>query len=285
MNLNAINDSINDMAWIDGNWGNSQELMVPMQDRGLQLADGIFETVLILNGRPQLLDAHLSRWQASSSLLGMASPPSADWLTPLIHEAIKRCELINSHGALRLNWSRGHSSGRGIALPSSQPDASTHRFWLQLTPAEPAFNPLTALISSCEQRNANSRISQCKTFAYNQSIQARKEAQLAGCDEAILLSTTGELCCGSTANLIVRRQSQWLTPRLSSGCLPGVMRQQGLNQGLLQEAKLEADPEPGDQWLLINSLSCRPITQLNNQLLSPWPDPENLWHCLLNINR
>ena len=272
----------NQIAWIDGSWGTTTELALPLCDRGLQLADGIFETILILDGHPQLLNAHLSRWQASASLLEMDSPPAADQLTALIAEAVKRCELINGNGALRLNWSRGDSSGRGIGLSSSQQETSKPRFWLELNPTEPCFNPLTALISCHEQRNANSRISQCKTFAYNQSIQARQEAQIAGCDEAVLLSTTGEICCGSAANLIVRRKNQWLTPRLSSGCLPGVMRQQGLDQGLLQEAKLEATPEVGDQWLLINSLSCRPIIKLNDQLLSRWPDPNSLWHSLLN---
>ena len=272
----------NQIAWIDGSWGSTADLALPLRDRGLQLADGIFETILILDGHPQLLNAHLSRWHASACLLGMAPPPEADWLKPLIKEALKRCKLINGNGALRLNWSRGNSSGRGIGLSSSQEEASKPRFWLELNQTEPCFNPLTALISRHEQRNAHSRISQCKTFAYNQSIQARQEAQMAGLDEAVLLSTTGEICCGSAANLIVRRKNQWLTPRLSSGCLPGVMRQQGLDQGLLQEAKLEATPEVGDQWLLINSLSCRSIIKLNDQLLSRWPDPAGLWRSLLN---
>lgn len=274
----------NQIAWIDGSWGSTAELALPLRDRGLQLADGIFETILILNGHPQLLNAHLNRWQTSASLLGMAPPPTAKWLTPLIKEGLKQCNLDNDNGALRLNWSRGDSSGRGIGLSSSQQETSKPRFWLELNPTEPCFNPLTALISRHEQRNAHSRISQCKTFAYNQSIQARQEAQIAGCDEAVLLSTTGEICCGSTANLIVRRKNQWFTPRLSSGCLPGVMRQQGLEHGWLQETQLEATPEKDDQWLLINSLSCQPIVKLNDHLLRGWSDPEGLWYSLLKPN-
>ena len=65
----------NQIAWIDGSWGSTAELALPLRDRGLQLADGIFETILILDGHPQLLNAHLSRWQTSACLLGMAPPP------------------------------------------------------------------------------------------------------------------------------------------------------------------------------------------------------------------
>ena len=147
---------------------------------------------------------------------------------PLIQEAIRRAALPGGHGALRLNWSRG-DGGRGIDLPSDEghsAGAAGHRFWLQLEPCAPLFNPLTAQISRQEQRAAGSLLSRCKTFAYGQAIQARREARTTGADEALLLSSTGELCCGAVANLLVRRQGQWLTPPLSSGCLPGVMRGQ-----------------------------------------------------------
>ena len=54
-------------------------------------------------------------------------------------------------------------------------------------------------------------------------------------------STPGaELCCGTAANLLVRREGRWLTPPLSSGCLPGVMRRLSLPLGLAQVGELGA---------------------------------------------
>ena len=49
------------VAWMDGCWGEPQQLTLPLSDRGLLLADGLFETVLVLGGQPQLLEAHLER--------------------------------------------------------------------------------------------------------------------------------------------------------------------------------------------------------------------------------
>lgn len=269
------------VAWIEGCWGTPGELALPLNDRGLLLADGLFETVLVLQGQPQLLEAHLQRWQRSAQLLAMAPPPDADALRPLITEAIERAELQQASGALRLNWSRGSSSGRGIDQPTT-PD--NHRFWLQLTAHTPMFTAVTAIVSRHERRNSSSRLSQCKSFAYGQAIQARREAREAGADDALLLSSEGSLCCGSAANLLIRRHNRWLTPPLSSGCLPGVMRGRALELGLAEEVELPRHAEPGDRWLLINSLGCRPLCRLDDLALEVHPGAEALWRSLLQAD-
>lgn len=306
------------IAWIDGHWGSPTALGVPIQDRGLRLADGLFETVLVQAGRPLLLEAHLQRWRASAALLAMAEPPRATLLEPLIREAIERVGLSEDHnryGVLRLNWSRGNGVGRGIDLPvPSQPGDGEvaadgvgdhgHRFWLQLHPFMPSFGPQSAHISRHERRNSSSQLSHCKTFAYGQAIQARREAHEAGADEALLLSSTGDLCCGAVANLLVRSGGRWLTPPLSSGCLPGVMRGRALELGMAEEAELRWDgqlllacpPAHGSSrgntgheqavrgpWVLLNSLGCRPLSAVDGQHLPGLSadDAERFWRQLL----
>lgn len=278
------------IAWLDGQWGDPDVLAIPLQDRGLRLADGLFETVLVWAGQPQLLADHLQRWQAGAALLGMATPPARSWLEPLITEAIERAGLPGGHGALRLNWSRGMAGGRGIDLPTAdEPEqaATGHRFWLQLSACGPTFSPQTAWISRRERRNARSLLSGCKTFAYGQAIQARREARAAGADEALLLSSEGGLCCGAVANLLVRSDGRWLTPPLRSGCLPGVMRGRALTLGLAVEADLaepEPEPEPSDRrWLLLNSLGCRPLRAIDGRPLPHLSaaEAEGFWRRLL----
>ena len=269
------------IAWINGAWGRPAELALPLSDRGLQLADGLFETVLIDHNRPCLLDAHLRRWDESADLLGMAPPPKRTWLDPLIQEAIERLGLEQSYGALRLNWSRGDGSKRGIGLDHNSAAPSRHRFWLTLQTHTPTFESVRTWISCHEYRHASSLMSRCKTFSYGQAIQVRREAQQRGAEDGLMISTNGFLCCGSSANLVVQRHGQWLTPPLSDGCLPGVMRSQALNQGLMQEHSLSVEPQPGDQWLLINSLGCRTISQVNGESLRNSGNGEAFWKSLL----
>lgn len=266
------------IAWIDapaptGSWGPPTSLALPLADRGLLLADGVFETVLVLDGRPQLLGEHLQRWRQGAALLGLEPPPPASRIAPLIAEAIQRAGLSHGRrergsgsaggsGALRLNWSRGipgEASWRGIAMPPR----CQHRFWLQLTPGGPTFTPVQVVVSASERRDPLSLLSRCKTFAYGSAIQARREAAARGADDALLTSVDGTLSCGTSANLLLRQGERWLTPPLASGCLPGVMRARALGLGLAMEAELTvADLAASNGALLLNSLSCRPVAQL-----------------------
>ena len=272
------------LGWHNGKWGSADALGMPLTDRGLQLADGLFETMLIRDGNAQLLSEHLQRWKRGAALLGMAEPPARSWLEQLIDEAISRAGLntTDTAGAMRLNWSRGSIAGRGIGLPTADPDATQHRFWLTLQPHQPNFQPTQAWICVQEQRNANSVLSQCKTLAYGQAIQARREAQAQGSELALLRNTSGDLCCGDSANLLVKRQGEWLTPPLSSGCLPGVMRARALKQGVVRETRLGPSLNADDQALLINSLGCRSLKQLNGMDLKPYSESEQLWLQLIS---
>ncbi len=111
------------VAWIGeppaaGRWGSPSSLALPLADRGLLLADGLFETVLVGGGRPRLLAEHLRRWGDAAALLGMAEPPGEEALQPLLQEALERAGLAEEGcGALRLNWSRGEGGGRASICP------------------------------------------------------------------------------------------------------------------------------------------------------------------------
>jgi len=271
------------IAWIDtpapeGRWGPPEELCLPLNDRGLLLADGLFETVLVRAGQPRLLEAHIERWHASARLLSMDPPPGEDSVRALLAEAVARSRI--GEGALRLNWSRG-GGGRGL-----DGAGGPHRFWLQLSPTDAAHAPVRVIISRREQRNAASLLSRCKTFAYGGSLLARREAIAAGADDALLLSTAGGLCCGTSANLLVRRSGTWLTPPLGSGCLPGVMRARALSLGLARESPLPQDSLlKAEGAVLINSLGCRAILSCDGHDLARIEGMEALWGHLIEPGR
>ena len=268
------------LGWINGQWGVFKDLKVPMNDRGLNFADGIFETILILNGIPQLLDEHLNRWEKSADILEMNSPPSKEWMISLIQDGINQSQLNNFNGVIRINWTRGELQQRGIDVSQT----SRHNFWLEIDSYNPNFEIISTMISQTERRNSFSRLSYCKTFSYIQGIQARLEANNAGFNDALLLNSHGELCCSTTSNILVKRKNNWLTPRSSSGCLPGIMRQKGIDLNIIKEAIIEVIPEDDDEWFLINSLSCRPIYKINRQELKISTNPEKFWLSLLKSN-
>ena len=52
-----------------------------------------------------------------------------------------------------------------------------------------------------------------------------------GIDEFIYLNERNEVCEGTITNIFVKKAGQWLTPPLSSGCLPGVLRRKKIEDG------------------------------------------------------
>ena len=269
------------LGWISGHWGIFKDLKVPINDRGLNFADGIFETILILNGVPQLLDEHLNRWEKSAHILEMNPPPSKEWLISLVEDGINRAQLNNINGVIRINWSRGESEQRGIDISKT----SFHSFWLEIDSYQPDFESISTMISQTERRNSFSRLSSCKTFSYNQGIQARLEAKNAGFNDALLLNSQGEICCATTANILVKRENNWLTPPSNSGCLPGIMRQRGIDLNIIKETLIEATPRDNDEWFLINSLSCHPIQKINTKRLKITTNPKDFWLTLLKSKK
>lgn len=274
------------IAWMDdpddpqgaGQWGTPNQLSLPIGDRGLLLADGLFETLLVEQGRAHLLTQHLERWRISAAELGLPRPPGRQRVIALLGEALTLSG--NTDGALRLNWSRGTGATRGLDLPSAAETALRPRFWLEFRPHQPVFAPLRVILSRQERRNAHSRVSRCKTFGYGASVQARREAHAAGADDALLLSTAGGLCCGTAANLLmVDADGTWWTPPQTSGCLPGVMRGRALALGLALERTLQ--PQELGGAVLLNSLGCRPILSLDGRPLPVTPDAEALFRSLL----
>lgn len=269
------------IGWFKNQWGDPQKLALPICDRGLNLGDGLFETVQILNGKPQLLNEHIERLQRSSLILGLPTPPTFMEVQKLLNE--NPLEIVSSKkdAILRLNWSRGNSLFRGTKISSVEKESPKPNFWIEINIAKPSFSIINTTISKNEYRNEKSSLSSCKTLSYTQSIKAKIDANLYGYDDAILLNTSGKLCCGSTSNILIYRKNKWLTPAKESGCLPGIMRQQGISKRIIYEENLSPDPMTDDYWMLINSVGCHPIRKINNLKLKVFPEAYKFWKSLI----
>jgi para-aminobenzoate synthetase/4-amino-4-deoxychorismate lyase len=84
---------------------------------------------------------------------------------------------------------------------------------------------------------------------------AFSEATAAGLDEAVFLNTRGEIAEASRNSVFVLRDGKLLTPPLSSGVLPGVLRQTLLQTGEAREQVLDMTDLAGARtWFVGNSL-------------------------------
>jgi branched-subunit amino acid aminotransferase/4-amino-4-deoxychorismate lyase len=239
---------------------------IPFDDRGLLLGEGLFETLLALDGEIRHLDAHLDRMASGCAVLGLPFDRA---------EAEGLCRrMIPATGrvALRLTLTGG-SGGRGLDRPADL----TPRLFARVAPVAPVTTPARAMLSSV-RRNEGSPASRLKTLAYVDSVLARTEAVAAGADEAIMLNNRGELVCGAAANLFWVAGGRLFTPALHCGVLPGITRARLLAAQAVEEVAV--GPEALDQAeavFLTNSLiGMRPVSRLGQRAFEPHPLVERL---------
>ncbi|WP_419952618.1 aminotransferase class IV [Methylobacterium sp.] len=206
------------MLWFDGALHEGSRHGFDLADRGLTLGDGLFDTALCLGGRLAFREAHLARLAASADDLGFSIDREA------VGEAMRRVAAAIGDGALRTTITRG-SGPRGLAPP----EPARPVWWIAATPrrAGSGFTPVS-LHPSTIRRNETSPTARIKTLGYLDAILAAREARARGFDEALFLNTKGHLACAGTGNLFAILDGRLVTPPLSDGVLPGIVRAQVL---------------------------------------------------------
>jgi branched-subunit amino acid aminotransferase/4-amino-4-deoxychorismate lyase len=194
---------------------------VPIDDRGLLLGDGLFETILADAGRLEAFEAHADRLIRGCAALGLPAP-EPDRLRAAAEAVLRGTGLAGVRAAVRLTWTAG-SGGRGLERPA-RPEP---RLLAQAAPAALPAGP-ASLASVAIRRNAHSPLSRLKTLSYLDNVLARRQALAAGADEALMLNAEGEIAGGAAANLFWIAGGRLFTPALACGVLDGIMRAQTL---------------------------------------------------------
>ncbi|WP_137389378.1 aminotransferase class IV [Rhodoligotrophos defluvii] len=271
---------------IDGRIVPAAEASVPVADRGFTLGDGLFETMAVHEGRVLRLEAHLARLRQGLAALRLPLALPDQDLADRIHALVAVNNL--REGSLRLTITRGQGP-RGL-LPADPP-----RPGVIITASPWASRPteIAAIIARSTRRNEHSPLSRVKALGYLDSILALIEAQEQGGQEAILLNSAGLAACASAANLFVMRQGKLLTPPVSDGVLPGIVRGEIIARHGGQERSLDpADLAAADEIILSNSLGLRSVVRLDEkpigagaagpvarQLAAAIPFPGHSRHC------
>ena len=271
------------IGWHKDKWLDIENINISAKDRGLKFGDGIFETILIKKNKAILLDEHIQRLENSSKVLSIDWNINKSHLKEIISLGIKKLSL-NKHqlGSIRINYSRGWNKGRSIRINRNHEDNYINNLWIEFYLIEPNFSPISTFISQTEKRNEYSLINQCKTFSYNQSIQVLIEANKKSFDDCLMLNTANELCCGSTFNILLKRNNIWITPRKESGCLQGIMVQKGIKLKIIKEELILPKFYDNDILVAINSLSCKQINRVNDMKFISTFNPKYFWELLYN---
>lgn len=195
-----------------------EDAHIDVRDRGFLLGDGIFETILAVDGAVRHGTRHLVRLFDAAARLGFSSPISKIEIMAIMLRLLDANQLRNGRAVLRLTLTRG-AAARGIAPPPQC--APTLLITAAPAPAPP--KNMRATISS-HVRSEKSICSQIKSLNYLDNIMARNDAAQSGVDEALMCNSVGNIACASSANIFVVSGGVLCTPALGDGALAGIMR-------------------------------------------------------------
>jgi branched-chain amino acid aminotransferase len=214
-------------VWLDGALLPAGDASVQVTDHGLLLGDGVFETLVAVDGRPELWARHLRRLRHGLAVVGI--DPGFD------DEALRAAVVaVASDRPGRARVRLTVTAGPGPLGPARGPAATVAVMADALGPAPPTVR----LVTAPWVRNERSPLTGVKTTSYAEGVALLAHARRHGADEVVLCDTRGRVSEGATANLVVGTGGVGLTPGLEAGCLPGVVRQVLLDAGAAAEADL-----------------------------------------------
>ena len=242
--------------------------VLDMQERGLHYGDGLFETLLKLDGEIGLWSYHYSRLRKGCNRLQIPLPEE-QWLLQKIETETTGYDSV----VIKLIVTRG-IGGRGLELPKHN-QASVFILSYPYTAIDE--DTLKLDVTICQTRlPLNPNLAGIKHLNRLDYVLATIElGQIGNKDEALLCDTEGYLVEGIISNLFFCIGEEVYTPSLEFAGVEGVMRLQILNYLDDQGIAVQIGRFPPD--LLLKASECflcnsvrgvRPVRSIDEVIFS-----------------
>ncbi len=207
--------------------------------------EGIFETLRTENGRVAELSRHMRRALSAAEASGIAMPDEDVIRGAIIEEMALNPQVI---GRLR------------ICIAKDQL-VVTHDEYLDLT--EDAFLTFSPLTSKAVGE-------QYKKYPYNDRYEVVDEARAHGFDDAIVFNNLNNVTETGLSNIALYLDSAWVTPPITAGILPGVMRAIAIERCGVEVRNIHITEVPlASDVILLSSLKiAQPVQQIGEMRLS-----------------
>lgn len=204
----------------DGEFRDPAAPLLFADDLAAVRGDGIFESLLVRDGHPCLLDAHLQRFAQSAAMTDLPPPELAAWRRAAEAAAARWGDA--AEGVLRLVYSRGRESG----------GPPTAYLTVNLLPERVAAvrgGGLSALTLERGMPTSASAapwlLAGAKTLSYAVNMAALRYAAARGAGDVIFVSSDGYVLEGPRSTVVICRDGALLTPPPTLPILPGTTQQ------------------------------------------------------------
>ncbi|MBA4019973.1 MAG: branched-chain-amino-acid transaminase [Pirellula sp.] len=209
--------------YISGKFYAKEDAKISVYDHGLLYGDGIFEGLRSYGGKVFRLQEHLVRLYESAKAIWLTIPISIEQMTKDVNETLKVNNLSDAY--IRLVVTRGSGSLGLDPNRTSDPQVIIIADKITLYPPEFYEKGLDIITASTIRNHPAALSPRIKSLNYLNNILAKIEGLRAGCIEALMLNSKGEVAECTGDNIFLVRHKQLLTPPIDAGILEGVTRE------------------------------------------------------------
>jgi branched-chain amino acid aminotransferase len=259
-----------------------EQVRLDVQNRAFRYGDGVFESIRVMYGQLLFMRRHLDRLSYSLRRLGISFLVEEQQLVQMAQQLLE-VQDITGGARLRLTVWRD-APGRFT------PDEDRSSFLLEvekLATNEFFINSNGLRIGEASMKKSPLFLPDIKSTNSLFYVLCGREARVKQLDDVLILNAAGLPIETTNSNIFILKSDRILTPALSTGCLPGIMRQVmmdvlQLNDHLVEEVDLQLeDVLQADEFFLTNSiLGIRWISSFNKKRYFRRRSP--VWTELLN---
>ena len=208
------------ISYVNGQYLPHTRAMVSVEDRGYQLADGVYEVIAIYNGNLVDRQNHLGRLERSLQQLRIDMPVNVTALKFIMAETIRKNRILN--GKLYLQITRGVAP-RDHAFPTNCKSSLVVTVSPVSWPSREDSKKGGTVITSADIRWKRVDV---KSVSLLPNVLAKQEAIDASADENWLVDEEGFVTEGTASNAwIVTHNNQLVTRQTDEHILAGITRE------------------------------------------------------------
>ncbi|HVT04115.1 MAG TPA: aminotransferase class IV [Thermoanaerobaculia bacterium] len=256
-----------DVLYINGRFTTTDERVLGVEDRGFQFGDAVYEVLKFTNRRPLFFSDHFRRFQAGLSYLEIPFSLSAPDLHSVCAELLERTQFAS--GLLYLQVSRGESERSHFYPENVQPTFVLYSRRFNFPDVAKKERGIR-VITTADQR---SRLCDVKSVNLLPNLVAKKKAQRAGAEEAILVDG-GEVREGASSSFFAVVDGRLVTHPSASCILPGTVRDLVLSLALTEKIPIEERPIRDYELLTLTeafitstSQGVMPVTEIDGRIV------------------
>jgi D-alanine transaminase len=253
------------LGLVDGKFVGLDENVVPLEDRGHQLGDGVYEAVLVYGGKPFLVVEHMKRIFCSAHLLRINLPYTLEELVKFHLDLITKTSL--KEALIYSQFTRGvaprkHPFPAGIKARLTM----TIRPWTKIDPNLKKDGAKAILIPDERWLRCN-----IKSLNLLGNVLAKQVAVEQGCFEAIM-HRDGTVTEGANSNVFMVKDNVIFTAPTDNKILAGITRATIIklaqeNNFIVQEEPFTTDSllQADEVFLTGTTTEVMPIIEINGQ--------------------